>query len=342
MKPPTQSIVIADVESHLPECDGDARKSDLDSLSGNSSSTVGRTRLISAKWLADLSLISVALMWGINIPIMKYALGLIDPFCFNAFRLSISAVVLGLCAWWETRRRGEPRGRKAYFRIACYALLSGFVYQYLFVVGIFRTTGGNTALIMSSMPMWTAVLAFFLIRERLSLVAWLGLLITLVGTVIVTLQKEDLNSSASLLWGNLIVLAAALAWAVATVMSRPVLQSISPIALAFIANAATLPLHIAVATPHLREGILALKDPVVIGCLVYSGVFSTGISYAMWHYGVRQVGASHAATYQNLIPIVALTGGWLFLQESLLLGQIVGGSLIISGLIFMRRGRSRS
>lgn len=341
MKPPTHSAVIADDESHLPEWDGDARTCDLDSLSGDSNSTVARTRLGSSKWLADLSLISVALMWGINIPIMKYALGLIDPFCFNAFRLSISAVVLGLCVWWEMRGTSRSSGRKSYFRIACFALLSGFVYQYLFVVGIFRTTGGNTALIMSSMPMWTAVLAFFFIRERLSLVAWFGLLITFVGTLIVTLQKGDLNSSASLLWGNLIVLTAALAWAAATVMSRPVLKSISPIALAFIASATTLPLHIAVAAPHLREGILALKDPVVIGCLVYSGVFSTGISYAMWHYGVRQVGASHAATYQNLIPIVALAGGWMFLQESLLLGQIFGGLLIISGLIFMRRGRSR-
>lgn len=341
MKPPAQSAVIADAEIQQPEGVGDAPPSDFKSGHADLSSTLARSGLGSAKWLADLSLISVALMWGINIPIMKYALGLIDPFCFNAFRLSISAVVLGLCAWWEMRGTSRSSGRKPYFRIACFALLSGFVYQYLFVVGIFRTTGGNTALIMSSMPMWTAVLAFFFIRERLSLIAWFGLLITLVGTVIVTLQKGDLNSSGSLLWGNLIVLAAALAWAAATVMSRPVLQSISPIALAFIASATTLPLHIAVATPHLGEGILALKDPVVIGCLVYSGVFSTGISYAMWHYGVRQVGASHAATYQNLIPIVALAGGWLFLQESLLLGQIVGGFLIIAGLVFMRRARRR-
>ena len=56
----------------------------------------------------------------------------------------------------------------------------------------------------------------------------------------------------------------------------------------------------------------------------------------MWNVGVRQVGPSHAAGFQNLVPIIALITSWLLLGEVPLLLQILGGILIIAGLVVMR------
>lgn len=53
---------------------------------------------------ADIALLSVAFMWGINIPIMKYGIGFVDRLAFNAIRLTLSALVLGVMAWVEIGR----------------------------------------------------------------------------------------------------------------------------------------------------------------------------------------------------------------------------------------------
>ena len=287
---------------------------------------------------ADLSLLAVATIWGVNMAVMKLALQEMDLFVFNALRLTLSAIVLGMFAWWERRR-----GRKSsihtvrdWVLVVVFALLVGGLYQMVFAIGISRTTAGNTALIMSSMPMWTALLAFAILRERLG-AAWLGLTLAFLGTVVVTLEK-GISFDSDNLQGNLIVLVAALAWAGAAVVSRPMLKRISPILLAFLATAGTLPLHYA-AVPVFSTGPMASQPWWVVCCVIYSGVFSTGIAYALWNFGVQQLGPSHAAVYQNLVPVIALIAALIMLGEQVGAMQLTGGALILFGLYLTRKLR---
>jgi drug/metabolite transporter (DMT)-like permease len=192
------------------------------------------------------------------------------------------------------------------------------------------------------MPMWTAILSFLALSERLPRVTWLGLLVTFVGTVIVTTQSGGAVSLESRYFlGNLYMLAASLAWACGTVLSRPILQTMSPLRLAFLSALLTTPLHILLVAKQLPEAwpqALEAKNWIAI---VYSGVFSTGVAYATWHAGVRAVGASHASVYQNVVTLVAVIGGWIFLREKFMYAQLLGGTLTIAGLLLMRRGRRR-
>lgn len=285
--------------------------------------------------------------------VMKLAITEIDPFTFNAVRLSLSAITLAICVWFEEgkNKRGiqkqqSPRnassrfsGMRKWLIITGFAIMSGGAYQILFAIGMDRTTAGNTALIMSSMPMWIAVLSFFVLRENLGY-AWFGLIITFLGTVVVTIQGGKINLASEHLLGNSLVLIAALAWSMGSVISRPMLKFISPIRLAFYATAGTLPIHflmpIVMGTNHFDR----IFEPDIVFCILYSGVFSTGLAYAMWNYGVQQLGASHASVYQNLVPLVALLAAWLSpLGETITPIQLLGGTLIIFGLFATRRLR---
>ncbi len=296
-----------------------------------------------SRFWADFNLFSVAVLWGINAPVMKYGITQIDPFVFNAFRLTVSGVALWLCLLLENRRnRDKPaveNHRHLVWWVIGFALLSGAIYQITFLSGIFKTTAGNTALIMSSCPMWTAGLAVLTTNERLSRIAWLGLTVTLAGTMLVIGQKAEFSASGVNLVGNLIVLAAALAWSVSSVVSKPLLNHISAIRLAFFSIIVTLPLHWLLAIPNLQSDIAAAFEPWTIAAILFSGVFSTGVAYAMWNYGVQKLGAPHAAIYQNVIPLVAVISAWWMIGETPLAFQIWGGALIIGGLVLMRRGR---
>ena len=273
--------------------------------------------------------------------VMKLAINQLDPFVFNALRLTLSAGVLGACAWVEQKRRPRLEPQRSSWRrrltVVAFCLMTGGAYQIVFALGMARTTAGNTALIMSSMPMWTALLSGILLRERLG-AAWAGLSISLLGTFIVTLEKGiDIGHDHFL--GNALILCSALAWSFAAVISRPLMRTVSPIRLAFLATLGTLPIHY-LAVPYLAApATVDWWQPQLLVCIAYSGVFSTGLAYAMWNYGVQQLGPSHAAVFQNLVPLFALAAAFVMLGETVAWDQALGGSLIIIGLVLTRRWR---
>lgn len=298
-----------------------------------------------SRFWADFNLLAVAVLWGINAPVMKFGVSQIDPFVFNAIRLTISAISLWLCVLVAEKRQSSPtekqKPKHLLWWIVGFSFLSGAIYQITFLTGIFRTTAGNTALIMSSCPMWTAILAVLTTKDRLSRVAWVGLTMTLVGTVLVISQRGGFSAAGATFVGNMIVLAAALAWSIASVVSKPLLNHVSAIRLAFFSVTLTLPVHWLLAVPKLHEDFANAFEPWTFGSILFSGFFSTGVAYAMWNYGVQKVGAPHAAIYQNVIPLVALLGAWLMINEIPVALQLWGGVLIIAGLVVMRRSRNK-
>jgi drug/metabolite transporter (DMT)-like permease len=288
---------------------------------------------------SDAALVSVALIWGINIPIMKTGLEQIDLYVFNAIRLVISAGVLVLFALNERRRGVRPTSEIKLRHLLVYALAVSAVYQLLFLLGIARTTSGNTALIIATVPLWTALLARIFLGEALRKLAWGGLLVALAGTVIVALQKGDVAAGPQHLAGNLIVLSAALMWAGGTVYSRPLLRQISPLQLSAAAAVLALPFHLVVAVGRYESSLPALSSVPLWMIIVYSGVLSSGLALPMWSYGVRQAGAAHAAIIQNLVPLVAIVAAWLSRGETATPAQLLGGGLILGGLVIMRMSR---
>ena len=287
----------------------------------------------------DASLFGVALIWGINIPFMKIGLDQLDIFVFNAIRLSISALVLVGFAWHERRRGIVPHPSLRWSQLLIYGVTVSAVYQLLFLIGMSRTTSGNTALIVSTVPMWTALLAWIFLAETLRALSWCGLLIALAGTVIVALQKGDVTTGAEHLQGNLLILGSALMWSGGTVYSRPLLRRISPMQLSASAAVIALPIHWFVAAKRFDSNLSALGTANLWLIMLYAGVLSSGLALPMWNYGVRHAGAAHAAIIQNLIPVVTIVAAWISRGEKVTSAQLLGGALILGGLIIMRLGR---
>ena len=322
-------------------------------------------------WLADLTLLLVAIIWGVNIPVMKVALRTIDAYAFNAIRLVVSSAVLIFFARREFLNGIRPASTLSKRNVCIYASVVSMAYQLLFLLAISRATSADVALIMATVPMWTAIGARFFLKEILPLLAWVGLIMAFSGTMIVTLHKaptptngntvesggqviaettavsvpvQQHESEASRrLLGNLFALSAALAWAAGTVFSRPLLGKISPIQLSACSATLGLPFHIIIALligwDSVPASVAAMKDVSLVTCALYSGILSTGLALAMWSYGVKHAGAAQAAMIQNLTPIVAMAAAWVWLGETINSGQALGGGMIISGLFIIHRSR---
>ncbi len=70
----------------------------------------------------------------------------------------------------------------------------------------------------------------------------------------------------------------------------------------------------------------------------YSGVLSIAISYFIWNYGLKIVGAVRTSAYQNLAPVVGVTIGVLVLKEDLNVFQMAGAITTIVGVVLTRMG----
>ncbi len=295
----------------------------------------------------EFLLLLTVVVWGLNFPIIKVALGPMPPFVVNALRFVASAAVLGAMHAAEARREGRSFWaplRRYPARIVGLGLLGYVGYQLCFIVGVDRTTAGSAALIIASAPVWTALGARALGVERLPLGAWAGLVVGFAGTVLVVFGSADrVDLSSDTFVGNALMLGAAVAWAAYTVLSRPLMdRGVGATGLAFFGLLVALPLLWGLgwwAWPEADWAAVGWKE---WGAILFSGGLSTGAAYSWWNVAVKAVGPSPTAIWSNLVPVVALASGVVILGEAVTAAQLGGGALILGGLVVMRRSRSRA
>jgi len=289
----------------------------------------------------EIFLLLTVVIWGLNFPVLKAVLEVMPPYVVNALRFALSVAVLGAMHATSTRDFWRP-AREYPGRIALLALLGYVGYQFCFIVGVDRTTAGNAALIISSVPVWIALGSRVLGLERLPWKAWGGLALGFAGTAgVVAGGAGPLTLASDAFVGNLLMLGGALMWAAYTVFSRPLMdRGVSGSGLAFFAMIVALPFLWAAGAWEWR-----LVDWDAVGwkhwaALLFSGALSTGAAYAWWNVAVRALGPSQTAVWNYLTPVVALVSGVVLLGEPVQAAQLAGGAAILGGLLVMRSART--
>lgn len=280
---------------------------------------------------ADLALITVALIWGCNFPVMKFALAEMPLFAFNAIRITISAVLLGLLHLREREQRSLPAGSGT--KLLLLSVIGYFGYQMFFLTGLDRTSAGNSSLLIASAPIWAA-LTGRLLGDQLQGRTWVGLLIAFAGCAFIAVSGQGFEFGSEAMLGNLLTIGAAMTWGSYTALNRSLAEAVSPISLAFYTTVITLPLHWLMGMPQL----LALPSISLSSWsyMLYSGVLATGLAYAMWNVGIRKIGPTHTTIYVNLVPVIALFTSYLWLGEVVNTTQIIGGAVTLGGLWLVR------
>jgi drug/metabolite transporter (DMT)-like permease len=94
--------------------------------------------------------------------------------------------------------------------------------------------------------------------------------------------------------------------------------------------------------PHFSTIVWAEVTPGIWLSIFYSGALSTGLAVVVWNVSVKHAGANYTALFGNLVPIVALATGAIFLDEPVTWIQLVGGALAIGGLALIRLHGTRA
>ena len=304
----------------------------------------GRRDAVAAFGWMDVQLLLLVVIWGANFAIVKSALSEITPMAFNALRFAGGSLLTLALAWIVERNLSIAR--KDWGAVLGVGLLSGFVYQVLFIQGQARTQAGNSSLILSTVPVFVALIGTGLRTERLRGHNWIGIGLSFAGIVLLVSRRggmEYLSGGASAiglsgrtLLGDLLVLGCTVTWSAYTVLSRPLMQRYSALSLTAWMMAASTPPLVLIAIPELRAmrwGSISTQS--WIG-LLYSAVLAIAVGYVIWNMGVKQLGGTRTAAYKYLTPVVTVVVSRLFFGETMQPLQALGALGILLGVALAR------
>lgn len=280
----------------------------------------------------------MALIWGVNFPVIKAALGEIPPMAFNALRFPLASLTVlliitirGQLTWPE--RADLPR-------VVFLGVLGNLFYQAFFIFGLDGTLAGNASILLATIPVWTLILSTFRRHERPGPLVWIGIMCTLAGMVaVVAGGRLTMGLQKDTLVGDLLMVGAAMTWATYAVGSRNLVRKYGSLPL----TAWTLWIGsvglVLLGLPELARAPLAAASPLAWGGVAYAGVMAVGLAYILWNRGVQRIGSSRTAAYQNLVPIIALLVAWIWLGETPTALQLFGAAVVLIGISLARLGR---
>ncbi len=283
------------------------------------------------KAVAHVSLGVAVVSWASTFISVKIVLPQVPPNTLAFLRFLIVSVVFG--AYCLLSKNPLVR-REDWPRAAACGLTGITLYNFLQNQGL-RYAGATDAAILASMaPVFMALLGYFVLREKISPIRVLGIVIAFAGSVLVATKGslEAFTANPLRLWGDFLVLLTGLAWAVYNVVLKGLLQKYPPFTILTSSTlAGTLflfPLMIA-ETPDLS----AVTATAWLHVL-YLSLFGSAAAYLLWNSAVERVSTVTAGAYLYLIPIAAAVIAALVLKEIPGVYLVIGGITVLAGTYF--------
>ena len=276
--------------------------------------------------------------WATNAVLGRWLRGDIGPLTLTALRFTVATAFFGVLL------RSRPPRERRYGKDRWWILgmgLAGVVgFSPLLYLGLRYSTAVNCSLIQGFSPLITALIAGIIIHEPVTRRQLVGAVLGLIG-VAGLLSRGSLTLLLGLQFnvGDLIIVAAAVVWALYSVFGRRVMRNRSPVAATALSSFLGLPLIAAAAVYELQHISLNLRVET-IAAIVHICVVPTIIGYWSWNRAVGILGAGGAMVFFNTLPLYGVILGALFLNESVGVIHLIFGGLILGGGLWATLGKT--
>jgi drug/metabolite transporter (DMT)-like permease len=279
------------------------------------------------RWLPPLALLVLSLTWGYTWVMAKQGLAYAPPFAFAAER----AVGGALALFVALKLMGRPIRMVAPGPTLLIGLTQVAGFMALQTWALVEGGPGKTAVLIFTMPIWTLLMAWPILGERIRGSQWLAALSTLAGLLLI-IEPWDMHSS---LLSKFLGVSAAVCWAIGTILIKR-LRSRHPVDLL----ALTTWQMILGAVPLVLLALIVPERPTdwsisYIGILSFMCVASTAMCWWLWIYILDRVPAWEASLSVLGTPVVAILSSRLMLGEEFKATEVTGILLIGCGLALL-------
>jgi drug/metabolite transporter (DMT)-like permease len=218
------------------------------------------------------------------------------------------------------------------------ALIGVFPGQVFITWGTRLSLASNAALLMLTLPVSTAFLAFIFLHERMTPVRWLSFVLAIIGVAMCSgIDLRSLNFGKGYLYGNLLILLGTFGSAFYNSYGKKILERYSPTEMLFFTYLAMFfvmtPLTLA-KEPHVFAAIAHFSAQTWIGLGLLT-FFHNYLSMVLFLKALKQLDAIQAALSNYLITFFGVPIAAIWLKEKLTLLAISGGILILGSTILI-------
>ncbi|WP_084719077.1 DMT family transporter [Streptacidiphilus carbonis] len=280
--------------------------------------------------LASAAAGTTVVLWASAFVGIRAAGRALEPGPLALARLLVGSLVLGAIV--AVRRDPFPARRDLPGIVACGVLWFG-IYNVALNAAERLVDAGTAAMLVGVGPILMALLAGLLLKEGFPRPLMLGMLLSFGGLVVIGLSSSGGNGG-SVGWGALLCFAAALAYATAVVIQKPLLARVSALQITFLACTVGAVACLPFAPALVREAGRAHASPVAWA--VYLGALPTAVAFTTWAYALARTSAGRLGVTTYLVPPISVLLGWLVLGEVPGWIALVGGVLCLAGVAVSR------
>lgn len=279
------------------------------------------------------ALVTVQIFFGLHYIAAKFIMREIPPAAWATIRIVAAAgLLLGFAL--ATRPHKLPRGRDM-ASIALFSVFGVVINQLLFVEGLHRTVTAHSAIINTSIPVATLLIAILMHRERATVPKATGIVLSLVGVLYLIGRG---GGGAEIVTGDVMTLTNALSYSFYLVISKPLLTRHSSLGvtaelLAFGAVGISL-----FGLPQLASLDLSAVSASVWWTAAFVVLFATVAAYLLNTWALKRVESSLVALFIYLQPLIAAALGVILLGEPLGRETLISAALIFTGVAVALRG----
>jgi drug/metabolite transporter (DMT)-like permease len=275
----------------------------------------------------------ICLSWGFNQVAVKLALSDIPPMLQATIRSAGALPVLLSIAWLRGVKLFVPDG----------TLLPGVIVGVIFGVefvlifqGLRLTSASRAVVFLYTAPFFVALGSYLFLGERLRAWQWGGLALCFAG-VVLAIGVPQANVDASVLLGDLLIVAGGALWASGTLIVKASALVMAPAEKGMAYQVAvSLPILI-LATWISGETLTRVPGPLAISIMVYQAIWVVGLTFLLWFMLVKTYSASKLSAFTFITPLFGVVASYLILRETLTPVFGVAALLVMAGLYLVNR-----
>lgn len=273
----------------------------------------------------------LALVWGINWPVLKLGVTDVAPLTFRAVTLPFAAIGMLLVARASGDAITVPR--EWWWRVGVLSFFNIAGWNAVVLFGVQQLPAGRSAIIAYTMPIWATLIAMVALHEPLNRRKIVGLVLGMLGMLV--LLGEDIRHVQSTPVGVLLILFAAILWAIGTVLLRKWKPPIAQNTLSgWMMLAGWLPLAIAAPFFETHPASYLLHLPWTAWFAIAYNIFLAGtLAHWAWFRLARTLPVAISSLASLPVPVVGVIAGMIVLGERPGVAELIALGLVLSSLV---------